>query len=58
MANPWVEYVKSYASKNGITYGCALSTPGLNVKYRSGEEPMAEQKMKKPRKGKKLIVEE
>jgi len=34
--NPWVLHVRSFALKNGITYGCALSDPRCKETYKTG----------------------
>jgi hypothetical protein len=34
--NPWVAHVRSFALKNGITYGCALSDPRCKETYKTG----------------------
>lgn len=34
MANRWIEWVKSWASKKGISYSCALSQPECKIEYR------------------------
>jgi hypothetical protein len=34
MANKWVEFVKKWSKKKGMTYGCALSQPQLKIDYR------------------------
>ena len=36
MANPWIEYVKSYASKNGMSYRDALRCPKCKAGYKKG----------------------
>jgi len=33
MANSWVEHVRKFASKNGISYGCAVSDPECKASY-------------------------
>jgi hypothetical protein len=33
MANAWVEHVRKFASKNGISYGCAVSDPECKASY-------------------------
>jgi hypothetical protein len=35
--NPWVAHVRSFALKNGITYGCALSDPRCKQTYNTGD---------------------
>jgi len=35
MPNRWIEFVKEFAAKNNITYGCALTKPELKTEYRS-----------------------
>ena len=34
MPNRWIEFVKEFASKNNLTYGCAVSTPACKEEYR------------------------
>ena len=34
MANKWVLFVKKWAAKKGMSYGCALSQPQLKTDYR------------------------
>lgn len=34
MPNKWVDYVKRWAKKNNMSYGCALSDPQLKIDYR------------------------
>ncbi len=34
MVNAWVQHIKNYASKNGQTYGCALSDPKCRDAYK------------------------
>lgn len=36
MGNPWIEYVKSYASKNGMSYRDALRCPKCKAGYKKG----------------------
>jgi len=36
MANPWIEYVKSYAAKNGMSYRDALRCPKCKAGYKKG----------------------
>lgn len=33
MANTWIEWVKSYAKKKNLTYGCAMSDPECKKGY-------------------------
>ena len=33
MPNAWVEHVRKFASKNGMSYGCAVSDPECKAKY-------------------------
>jgi hypothetical protein len=33
MVNSWIEHVRKYASDNGISYACALSSPGCKESY-------------------------
>ena len=33
MVNAWIEFVKKYASENGLSYACALSTPACKASY-------------------------
>jgi hypothetical protein len=34
-ANRWTDWVKEFASKNNLSYGCALSTPACKEEYRA-----------------------
>lgn len=34
MPNRWTEFVKAYAAKKDLTYGCALSTPACKEEYK------------------------
>lgn len=34
-ANRWTNWVKEFASKNNLSYGCALSTPECKTEYRA-----------------------
>ena len=34
MPNAWVQHVKEFAQRNGLTYGCALSTPECKETYK------------------------
>jgi hypothetical protein len=34
-ANRWTDWVKEFASKNNLSYGCALSTPECKTEYRA-----------------------
>lgn len=34
-ANRWTDWVKEFASKNNLSYGCALSTPACKTEYRA-----------------------
>ena len=36
--NLWVQHIKSFASKNNMTYGCALSDPDCKDSYRKMKE--------------------
>jgi len=50
MTNKWVEHVMSYAKKNKMTYGGALSSPDCRKCYGNGVErldSMAQRKVKK-----------
>lgn len=34
----WVEFIKEYAKRNGIRYGCALGDPKVSREYRAMKE--------------------
>lgn len=38
MTNPWVEFVKKFAKKNGESYGCAISNPQTKIEYYKQKE--------------------
>ena len=31
----WTDHVKSFAKKNGLSYGCALNNPECSASYKS-----------------------
>lgn len=33
MTNAWVQHVKSFAKKNNLSYGCAMTDPKVKVGY-------------------------
>lgn len=37
MVNKWVEHIRAFAKKNGLTYGCALSDPKCKSSYHDGK---------------------
>ena len=45
--NAWVEHVRSFALKNGLSYSCALSDPRCKASYKkNGSVEMSPQKVK------------
>lgn len=38
MNNPWVEHIKNYAEKNGITYACAIPEAAKTYKKLTAQE--------------------
>ena len=38
MPNKWVEHVKQYAKKKGLSYGCAVTDPGCKSSYHAGKD--------------------
>jgi len=38
MPNKWVEHVRSYAKKHGLSYGCAVSDPNCKKSYHDGKD--------------------
>lgn len=34
MTNRWIEFVKDFANRNNLSYGCALGNPKLKEEYR------------------------
>jgi hypothetical protein len=55
MANAWVEHVRKFAAKNGLTYAAALSDPKIKEGYVSVGQKMADKIVKKAMKGKKAM---
>ena len=53
MPNKWVEWVRSYANRNGLSYACALSQPECKDSYRAkfGVAKKVPQKMERERMG-------
>ena len=45
--NRWIQHVKSYAQKNGLSYGCALSKPDLKDGYTPSVKMSNKERMKK-----------
>jgi len=45
--NPWVAHVRSFALKNGITYGCALSDTRCKETYKKAPEKAPEKQKPK-----------
>ena len=39
MTNTWIQHIKDFASKNNLSYGCALSNPDCVKSYRQKKEP-------------------
>ena len=37
MVNAWIEHVKKFSKKNGLSYGCALSMPECKASYQSSK---------------------
>ena len=35
----WTDFVKAFAAKNGISYGCALSDPKCSAEYGATKAP-------------------
>jgi hypothetical protein len=39
MPNKWIEHVKAFASKNNLSYGCAISKPECKSSYQKAPKP-------------------
>ena len=48
----WTDFVKAFAAKKGISYGCALSDPAVSAGYAATKPPKAPKKAKAPTKTK------
>ena len=46
MPNKWVLFVKQWAEKKGISYGCALSQPQLKSDYRKAYPTKQQEKFR------------
>jgi molybdopterin converting factor small subunit len=46
MPNRWILYVKQWAAKKGMSYGCALSQPQLKTDYRKAYPTKQQEKFK------------
>ena len=44
--NRWIQHVQTYAKKNGLSYGCALSKPDLKDGYTPSVKMSNKEKMK------------
>ena len=53
MPNKWVEWVRSYANQNNLSYACALSQPDCKASYRAkhGVAKKVPQKVERERMG-------
>ena len=45
MANAWIDFVKSYASKNKMKYGEAMKDPKLKIAYAKSKKPSAKKEV-------------
>ena len=54
----WIDFVKEFAAKNNLTYGCALSDPRCSALYREakGETPVAKATAKATAKAKVVAL--
>jgi len=43
MPNRWVEFVKKWASKNNLSYGCAISKPECKAAYKKEYPPKSQE---------------
>jgi hypothetical protein len=59
MPNRWIEFVKEFAAKNNITYGCALTKPELKTEYRSKypKEEKAKKSVKVVEEKEEIVIE-
>ena len=46
MPNRWITFVKSWAAKKGLSYGCALSQPQLKTDYRKAYPTKQQEKFR------------
>lgn len=53
MPSRWIEFVRDFANRNNLTYGCALSTPACKEEYRKkyGVSKKVSQKKERERMG-------
>jgi hypothetical protein len=55
MPSAWVDYVKQFAAKKGISYGCALSDPEVKAGYAASKPAKVAKVPKAPKKSKKAL---
>jgi hypothetical protein len=55
MASAWIEHIRDFAKRNGVTYGCALSDKKCAAEYKKMKSPPPEKKVEKRQK-KNLIT--
>jgi hypothetical protein len=46
MASAWIDHIRDFAKRNGMTYGCALSDPRCRQEYKKKAVPSTEKKAK------------
>jgi hypothetical protein len=44
MPSAWVEHIKEFAKRKGLTYGCALSDPECSAEYKAKKPPKTSKK--------------
>lgn len=54
--NPWVEFVRAYAKKHNISYGCALSEAGAEYRKKKEKKPVKKVVQKVAEKPVKKVV--
>ena len=56
MPNKWIEHVKSFAAKNNLSYGCAISKPECKSSYQGAKlkEVNAKNPIPSPNKSRKM----
>ncbi len=58
MPNRWIEFVKSWAQKKGMSYGCALSDPQLKIDYRKSYPTKQQEKANESRETEMMGMED
>jgi len=58
MVNAWIMHVKQFARENGLSYGCAISTPECRQSYHRPSKIRRERRERRPHSRRQLSERE